>query len=141
MQIIGLGVIFILASFSYKGNKSQNMKFESTLKDETLGICGEKPNCVSSFQDKEDEHYIAAKKFNNLDLSLVDEFFKTCKTEKKSQNYRHYTCTSSLFKFVDDIEILYLEDTLHYRSSSRVGYSDLGVNRKRIEQLIQLLNK
>jgi uncharacterized protein (DUF1499 family) len=39
--------------------------------------------------------------------------------------------------FVDDA-LFYFDDaekTIHVRSASRIGYSDLGVNRKRIEEI------
>ncbi len=44
---------------------------------------------------------------------------------------------SRVFRFVDDVEFLVDEHSrvIHVRSASRVGYSDLGVNRKRIESL------
>jgi uncharacterized protein (DUF1499 family) len=46
-------------------------------------------------------------------------------------------------RFVDDVEFLF-DDTnkkIHVRSASRVGYSDMGVNRKRVEELRKLLNE
>jgi len=48
--------------------------------------------------------------------------------------------TSALFRFVDDVEFYFMKkqaDTtiIHIRSASRIGYSDLGVNRKRIEKI------
>ena len=57
---------------------------------------------------------------------------------REDGNYLHATYTSKLFRFVDDLE-LRLDETdkvIHLRSSSRVGYSDLGVNRKRVEEII-----
>jgi len=42
-----------------------------------------------------------------------------------------------LFRFVDDVEF-YFEDqekVIQFRSSSRLGHSDLGVNRKRMETI------
>jgi uncharacterized protein (DUF1499 family) len=40
-------------------------------------------------------------------------------------------------RFVDDVEFLLVpaERVIHVRSASRVGYSDLGTNRKRVEAL------
>ena len=40
---------------------------------------------------------------------------------------------SKIFKFVDDVEIRQDGDVCQIRSGSRVGYSDRGVNRKRVE--------
>lgn len=44
---------------------------------------------------------------------------------------------SAIFRFVDDVEF-YLDDrnkVIHVKSASRVGYSDLGVNRRRVENI------
>lgn len=43
--------------------------------------------------------------------------------------------TSKIFKFVDDLEVRLDGDIAHVRSASRTGYSDRGVNRKRVEDL------
>jgi len=55
----------------------------------------------------------------------------------ESENYLHYEFTSLLFRFVDDGEFLLDSESnvIHFRSSSRVGYSDVGANRKRIETI------
>jgi uncharacterized protein (DUF1499 family) len=42
-------------------------------------------------------------------------------------------------RFVDDVELLIGGDAVQVRSASRLGYSDLGVNRERIEALRQAL--
>lgn len=56
-------------------------------------------------------------------------------TEKPG--YLHVEATSQLFRFVDDIEFLLNEATgrIEARSASRVGRSDLGVNRARFEAI------
>lgn len=53
----------------------------------------------------------------------------------------HVEFRSKLFGFVDDLEILYDEKAgvFHVRSGARLGYSDFGVNRKRVEALRALL--
>jgi uncharacterized protein (DUF1499 family) len=37
--------------------------------------------------------------------------------------------------YTDDVEWLVTEGELHFRSASRVGYWDLGVNRRRLTKL------
>lgn len=54
--------------------------------------------------------------------------------------------TSKIFRFVDDVEFYFpatgtKEITIHSRSASRVGTSDFGVNRKRMEQIRDYLIK
>ncbi len=52
-------------------------------------------------------------------------------------DYIHAESRSALFRFVDDVEI-YIDaeqQVIHIRSASRVGRSDLGVNRQRVESI------
>jgi uncharacterized protein (DUF1499 family) len=51
--------------------------------------------------------------------------------------YLHAEFRSRVFRFVDDVELLMDEagHKIDVRSASRLGYSDLGVNRRRVEQL------
>ena len=56
---------------------------------------------------------------------------------EQTDNYIHAISKSRIFKFIDDVEF-YLpenESVIHIRSASRVGESDLGVNRRRMEQI------
>ena len=51
--------------------------------------------------------------------------------------------SSRVFKFVDDVEFVLDAETrrIDYRSASRTGYYDFGVNRRRAEALRQALIK
>jgi len=51
--------------------------------------------------------------------------------------YLHYECTSLLLRFVDDVEFVFDDEAklIHFRSASRIGYGDLGVNRRRMEHI------
>jgi uncharacterized protein (DUF1499 family) len=57
-------------------------------------------------------------------------------------DYLAATFTSSIFRFVDDLEIRVDPDKnqVQLRSASRVGRGDGGVNRKRIERLKRIYN-
>jgi len=60
-----------------------------------------------------------------------------------TDDYIHAECTSAVFGFVDDLE-LHLkpaEKIIAVRSASRLGHSDLGVNRKRVEGLRAVLSR
>ncbi len=52
-------------------------------------------------------------------------------------DYLHAEVTSKWMKYVDDLEVSFVPESnkLLIRSESRVGESDLGVNRKRIDLL------
>jgi uncharacterized protein (DUF1499 family) len=62
---------------------------------------------------------------------------------ERRENYLHTTFTSLVFRFVDDVEFYADSQSqlLHFRSASRVGYSDLGANRKRMDRITQLLEQ
>ena len=69
---------------------------------------------------------------------------------KKENNYWKGVCRSLIFRFPDDLEILLIPNskniknshgTIQIRSSSRFGQSDLGVNKKRVEDLLYKLEK
>jgi uncharacterized protein (DUF1499 family) len=56
---------------------------------------------------------------------------------RQSDEYVWATFRTKVFRFVDDMEFRMAaeENTIHVRSASRVGYSDLGLNRRRMEEL------
>ena len=53
-----------------------------------------------------------------------------------NDNYLYATYTTRLMGYTDDLECLINANTLHCRSASRVGRSDLGANKKRVKQLL-----
>jgi uncharacterized protein (DUF1499 family) len=57
-------------------------------------------------------------------------------------DYLYAQFTTPIMKFVDDTEFWYepTQDLIHVRSASRLGKSDLGTNRKRIETIRKQLN-
>lgn len=61
----------------------------------------------------------------------------------QTDNYLHAECSSAVFGFVDDLE-LHLrpeQNLIAVRSAARLGRSDLGVNRRRVENLRLLLRQ
>jgi uncharacterized protein (DUF1499 family) len=118
------------------------------LRDGKLSECPDSPNCVSSQTVKKDNvinplsykgSYSEAKQAL---LSIISSLPRT-KIIADNDRYVHVTFTSRLMRFVDDVEFVF-DDTnkqIHVRSASRVGYSDMGVNRKRVENLRKLLNE
>jgi uncharacterized protein (DUF1499 family) len=59
------------------------------------------------------------------------------KLVQEDDAYLHYEFTSLLLRFVDDVEFLFDDETktIHFRSASRTGYGDFGVNRRRMEDI------
>jgi uncharacterized protein (DUF1499 family) len=65
------------------------------------------------------------------------------KIQEEHNGYLRTTFTSRVFRFVDDMEfrMVSTDGMIHVRSGSRVGYSDLGVNRRRVEKLRAIFNQ
>jgi uncharacterized protein (DUF1499 family) len=109
-----------------------------------LSPCPESPNCVSS-QSDDPSHFIEPLAYDGpLTASrkaLLDviKSMRDAEVITETENYIHATFTSRIFRFVDDVEFYFMRDApvIHVRSASRVGYSDLGVNRKRVEKIRQ----
>lgn len=60
---------------------------------------------------------------------------------KAEGTYLHVEFTSSVMRFVDDVEFLVGSQRVEVRSASRLGDSDMGVNRQRIETIREALAK
>ena len=100
------------------------------------------PNCVSS-QSSDKSHYVKPLTYrgtlteaSKALLSTIGEL-PNIEMVKVTDHYVHAKFTSRLFRFVDDVEFCIDDDLriIHVRSSSRVGYFDFGVNRRRIERI------
>lgn len=116
--------------------------------DEQLTECPGSPNCVSSLSDDE-RHRIEPITLVSDDLevwhAVVDRIRDDSRTTLvvESDYYILVEYRSTVFAFVDDLELLLREDrtTLDVRSASRFGYWDWGVNRSRVENLRESLQK
>jgi uncharacterized protein (DUF1499 family) len=98
--------------------------------------CPESPNCVSSFESDE-THGIAPLNGTLDQISGVLRNLDEANIVSASSNYLYAEFTSPLMGYVDDVEFMFDEASgmTHVRSASRLGYSDLGANRKRIETI------
>jgi uncharacterized protein (DUF1499 family) len=128
----------ILAVFS--GTRPDNLG----VKDGRLAPCKPTPNCVASQADPADqEHYIAPIAYSGTmqELRRAVESMTRATVIREEGNYLYAEYKSALLGYVDDVELL-LDDKarlVHVRSASRLGRSDFGVNRKRIEELRTLI--
>lgn len=138
-----------------------------------LKPCPSSPNCVSSEADPSDkEHYVAPLTYTGMTTEQVVErlhdvvgTMKRAKLVEEKDLELHYTFTTLLFRFVDDVDLVVVPDdapstdnveaqvidaratasttsgTVQVRSASRVGYSDLGTNRRRVEDIRERWNQ
>ena len=113
--------------------------------NDELMPCPKTPNCVNS-QAADEKHYIQPFHFTGIQQEAQGRLLRILESEKRTKvltvqkNYIRVEFTSALFRFVDDVEFYFPEQQgdetiIHVRSASRVGYSDLGANRKRIEHI------
>lgn len=110
--------------------------------DGRLSDCPKSPNCISSGANDK-KHFIAPLQYSDSFSQAYSRLIFAVKSISGSQiivkeeNYIHAGFTSRVFRFVDDAEFLFdeKEKKIHIRSASRKGYSDLGVNRKRMEKI------
>ena len=111
------------------------------MKNGQLSPCPGSPNCVVSQGNPDAEHAIAPIAYRGdaasalAQLESVITAMPRTATIEKTKDYLYAEFTSRLMGYVDDVEF-YLDPSasvIHVRSASRLGESDLGVNRKRIE--------
>ena len=110
------------------------------VKDGGLAVCPSSPNCVSSFAADEG-HRIAPFSFNDEPTvafarltQMIRQRSDATIIEERS-DYLRVELRTTLF--VDDAEFLLDREkkVIHLRSASRLGYSDLGKNRRRVEEI------
>jgi uncharacterized protein (DUF1499 family) len=108
----------------------------------TISSCPSKPNCVSS-TDPDEAHRVAPldvggdKDAAFLRLRGVMDAMARTKLVGEEEDYLHYEVRSRIMRYVDDVEFGFDKErgVIDLRSASRVGYSDMGVNRKRVEEI------
>jgi uncharacterized protein (DUF1499 family) len=110
--------------------------------DGRLAPCPSSPNCVSSRSDDARHRVEPLSLAGNVDagwLALKQQVAALPRTRivEQSPLYVRAECRSALFGFVDDLELLLDREAarIQVRSASRTGYGDMGVNRRRIEEL------
>lgn len=108
--------------------------------------CPDSPNCVSSMASEQKHHVepldtsgMAQEKAKAVIMNILKDT-KRCRIITVEEQYIHAEYRSFLFRFVDDLELFFPEATplIHIKSASRIGYSDFGVNRKRVEKIRSL---
>lgn len=126
--MIKSSLIFFLF-FSFVSLANQEFKFSP---------CDPKPNCQSSFEDKAGPRYFFPIEYSGPKEKAKEKIIRiiselTGKIVQESTDYIKAEFTSTIFKFVDDVEIYLGEPGLiHLKSKSRTGYWDFGVNKRRL---------
>jgi len=115
--------------------------------DGLLSPCPDSPNCVCT-QDDSPEHQMKPIPFTDSPDDALERIKAAIQSLPRtaliseSKTYLHFEVRSLIYRYVDDVEI-YIDapqKLIHFRSASRVGKSDMGVNRARMDELVTLLN-
>jgi len=143
-SIIATAVFVLVVMYAGLGWWSHQPRFRATgLTDGRLAACPASPNCVCSEPEAVDDskHSIRPLRLETggkgAVWAAVVEVVRQMggRIDTDSGTYLHATFVSRIFRFVDDLELQADGESVQVRSASRVGYSDLGANRKRVESL------
>ena len=144
LGLISIGGLYVL---SFSGKAPTNIGAT----DGKLAACPDSPNCVSS-QATDSEHEMppitltATGNTNQTATekikSVIAKHFPRAKLVSEKEDYLYYQFTSLIFRFVDDVEFSVDSENqrIDFRSASRVGHSDMGKNRKRMEKISEFLS-
>ena len=137
--------VAVLVRFAMLGNNSKSGEAPG-LASGTLTLCPDKPNCVCSEFTGDTAHYIAPLDYSGTApekawagiLQVIEE--SGGEITISDGEYIAATFSVSLFGFIDDVECRLdtSKNRIHIRSASRVGHSDLGVNKKRVDMMTLL---
>ena len=138
-------VTIVLAAYFYRIYSQNTQVPKLGIENGLLAPVSKKPNNVSS-QARIDDKKVAPLAFKETPEATMNAIKKAVEnyggaTVKEETSFYFYVVfTTALMKYNDDVE--FWLDTekkqVHFRSSSRAGYSDMGLNRKRYDKLAEL---
>ena len=138
VAVIGVFVIYFAALSVLSHRERQS----AGLLDGKLRPCPDTPNCVSSEAPRNSVSLIKPIGFAGDSGAAWNAFTRTVtesggNIKQLTANYLWAIFETPLFRFVDDVEARLDAQAgiIHIRSASRVGRSDFGANRQRIETI------
>ena len=140
-------MLLAMPAILIQGCSGSSMKANNGSREQ-MADCPDRPNCVFS-KARNDRHAVAPFRLKDNTPAVwqgvreVVANLPRTTVVKATDRYLHAECKSRVFGFIDDLELQLHPETgdIHIRSASRVGYSDMGVNRRRVETLRQNLKK
>lgn len=138
--ITGITAVLMVLAVGTLVVKNQKPQIELGVDHNKLREIPNKPNAVSTETRQVDKLIKALPLKQTLDASKVAmkqalAAYGGIEIKAEADNYIYAVATTATLKFHDDIEIYFDEDNnrLQYRSASRAGYSDGGLNRSRYQ--------
>lgn len=143
LAIVLLPVV-VLAAFSLLSRRPTNLG----VTEGRLASCPSSPNCVCT-QALDEQHRMRPIPLTGTSREAIERIksavlaMPRARIVAEQSHYLHAEFTSRLFRYVDDVEFYIDEGSklIHFRSASRAGRSDFGVNRARMRQLRQALGE
>lgn len=143
-MVVALLALLLLARFVHLSMTAQP---PDTLGSASgLAPCPKSPNCVSSRAERESQRIDPLRVEGDAAQATAQaiaaiEAMPRARVVAFDGGYVHAEFSSALFRFIDDLELVHdpALPGFQVRSASRVGRSDLGANRKRVEALRSLL--
>ena len=137
IKIVALFII-VMSAVACAGHAQESRTKTSA----DLAPCPDSPNCVSTKSNDPDRTmaplpYLTSGRESMDRLVAIVREMKRATIVSATPSYLHVEFRSALFRFVDDVEFA-LDDlarVIHFRSASRTGYYDFGVNRKRMKEI------
>ncbi|WP_319421155.1 DUF1499 domain-containing protein [Pleurocapsa sp. FMAR1] len=119
--------------FNFSGKKPNNLG----IKDGKLTACPGTPNCVNSQSNDAKSKIEPLPTESIAQIKQVVEAMEGTTIIEETGNYLYAEFKSKLMGYVDDVEFYSDQESnaVQVRSASRLGKSDLGVNRKRVEEI------
>lgn len=141
IMVLAAGLILMLFALVVPAIKSRR-PVPVGVQDGKLRPCPDSPNCVNSRANAPD-HKIRPLVYSGDSAAGIEKLRQVLEQMAGTRvvtcrgDYLHAEVRSRVFGFVDDVEFLASpqEGVIHVRSAARVGYSDMGVNRKRVAQI------
>ena len=104
--------------------------------------CPDSPNCVSTQSKREKQAmeplpYLQTREKSRERILSILKSMKRAKIVKLTESYLHVEFRTALWRFVDDVEFFFDDKArvVHFRSASRTGYYDFGLNRRRMKEI------
>lgn len=141
LLVVGWGVLRLAASLARRPD-------DLGVRDGKLKECPGTPNCVSS-QTEMPAFRMEPLRFEGSSEEAWQRLRRVVEGQPRTtvvaagNTYLHVEFRTALVGYVDDVEFLLVPEdrTIHFRSASRLGRSDLGVNRRRMETLRRAFEK
>ena len=119
--------------FNFSGERPNNLG----VKEGKLAACPGTPNCVNSQSNDAQAKIDPLPAVSIAEIKGVVEAMEGTTIVEEKDDYLYAEFKSKLMGYVDDVE--FYQDSganvVQVRSASRLGKSDLGVNRKRVEEI------